>query len=122
MSSKQSEPSDDIAFLHSPTEDGKGARVLRLRKGKFEAAEVRPAPDGQPLNDQELVRLHPREETPRVCDVEVLHEPDTESAEPEKSAGGPVRVSTRAYRENWDRIFADEYAGEKKPKTEYSLN
>jgi hypothetical protein len=104
---EKSDVSQDIAFLHSPTEDGQGARILRLRKGKVEAAEVRPARDGQPLNSQELVRLHPRENTPRVCDVEVLHD-SREDADASPEPNGPARVSSKNYRDNWDRIFAGE--------------
>ena len=105
---EKTDVSEDIAFLHSPTEDGQGARILRLRKGRVEAAEVRPARDGQALNSQELVRLHPRENTPRVCDVEVLHGPQEEADEDNPAQNGPARVSTKNYRENWDRIFAAE--------------
>ena len=110
MDPKPSEPAYDydVALLHGPTEDGRGTKILRLRKGRVEAAEVRPARDGQPVNDRELVRLHPRERLPQLCDVEVLHESSVEPAEeaPEKATAGPARVSNRAYRLNWERIFA----------------
>jgi hypothetical protein len=120
MSEKEIPTSEDVAFIHSATEDGEGARILRLRKGKVEAAEVRPAKEGQPLNRHELVRLHPRQHTPRICDVEVLYAKEQEECE---SGSGPARVSTRAYRKNWDRIFAsDSTAERKKPKREWSVN
>ena len=77
--------------------------------GHLPTEQVRPARDGQPLNSQELVRLHPRENTPRVCDVEVLHAPPEEKETPESpEQNGPARVSSKNYRDNWDRIFAGE--------------
>jgi hypothetical protein len=120
MSEKETSTSEDVALIHSATEDGEGARILRLRKGKVEAAEVRPARDGEPLNEHELVRLHPRENTPRICDVEVLYSDAQEVCEP---SNGPARVSNRAYRKNWDRIFASgSTTGRKKSKRDWSLN
>ena len=106
MREKPTTGSEDIAFLHSATKDGEGARILRLHKGKIEAAEVRPVREGQNLNSQELVRLHPRENAPRICDIEVLHSPQDEA--PASEASGPARVSSKAYRDNWDRIFTSE--------------
>ncbi len=125
MDPKQSEPSYDLAFLHGPTEDGEGTKILRLRKGRVEAAEVRPARDGHPLNDRELVRLHPREQTPQLCDVEVLHESSADPAEeaPAKTTAGPARVSTRAYRLNWERIFATRRGeGDDEGGSDFSIN
>jgi len=120
MSEKETSTSEDVALIHSATEDGEGARILRLRKGRVEAAEVRPAKDGECLNNHELVRLHPREDTPRICDIEVLYSSDQEATEP---GSGPARVSNRAYRENWDRIFAPDSSTEpKKSKRNWTLN
>jgi hypothetical protein len=124
MDPKEPESSYDVAYLHGPTEDGRGTRILRLRQGRVEAAEVRPAQDGQPLNDRELVRLHPREQSPRVCDVEVLHEGslDRSEGDAERTSSGPARFSSRAYRDNWDRIFADTHGEEDRDGGDYSLN
>jgi hypothetical protein len=113
--------SEDIAFLHSATEDGQGTRILRLRKGRVEAAEVRAVKEGQPINTQELVRLHPRENMPRICDVEVLHEAPEVEAEV-SDQGRPARVSTKAYRENWDRIFTSQRKSKKKPSDDWDVN
>jgi hypothetical protein len=100
----------DVALLYAPTEDGKGARVVRARNGAFETGEVRPIRDGQPLNQGELVRLSPRPDAPSVCDVEVLHERPAEVAAsevppPDRSLGRPALVASDDYRVNWDRIF-----------------
>jgi hypothetical protein len=74
---------------------------LRLRQGEIQAGEVRPVQEGVPLNGRELVRLRPRKDTPRLCDVEVLH-----SSEPLiRNHGGPAQVATDRYRHNWERIF-----------------
>jgi hypothetical protein len=101
----------DVALLYAPTDDGKGARVLRAREGSVETGEVRPVRDGQPLHQGELVRLSPRAEAPSLYDVEVLHEGAAEPKEPsaasaEPSRGRPAQVASDDYRENWDRIFA----------------
>ena len=50
-------PSKDVAVLCGPTDDGKGAKILRAREGALEAGEIRPVKDGQPVNQGELVRL-----------------------------------------------------------------
>jgi hypothetical protein len=101
----------DVALLYAPTEDGKGARVLRAREGTVETGEVRPVRDGQPLGQGELVRLSPRAEASCLYDVEVLHdakgEPKSESQGEETPAprGRPAQVASDDYRMNWDRIF-----------------
>ena len=64
---------NDVALLYAPTEDGKGARVVRARGGTLETGEVRPVRDGQHIGQGELVRLSPRADAPCVCDVEILH-------------------------------------------------
>jgi len=91
----------DVVLLAGPTEDGKGANVVRVRPGQLETGEVRPLEDGKPITG-EVVRLSPREQTPAVCDVEVLHSP------PRHASSKPPQVANRAYRENWDAIFGAE--------------
>ena len=107
----------DIAILSGPTEDGQGARVVRIRDGgEVSAGEIRPMREGEPINKSELVRLHPLDANKRVCAVEVLHAPssaasgatgrDKPDAEHEsKRSAGPVRVSNAKYRQNWNVIF-----------------
>ena len=101
----------DVALLYAPTDDGKGARVLRAREGAVETGEVRPVRDGQPLQQGELVRLSPRGEAPCLYDVEVLHDASAEAKAPadpsaETPRGRPAQVASDDYRMNWDRIFA----------------
>ncbi len=98
----------DVVLLHSPTEDGEGARVLRLKEETLSVAEVRPLVEGQPVNDREVVRLRPREGAPRVYDVETLYEPP-------RRAVGPAKVSTRQFREGWEAIFGAERGDEREP-------
>lgn len=108
----------DIAILSGPTEDGQGARVVRIRDGgEVSAGEIRPVREGEPIHQSELVRLHPLDANKRVCAVEVLHAPAgapatdqarqaKPDAEPEsKRSAGPVRVSNAKYRQNWNVIF-----------------
>ena len=114
--------SRDVALLYAPTEDGKGARILRSRDGNIEAGEVRPAKEGQPLQGGELVKLAPRPDAPCVCDVEVLHDGSGRAAEATQPApaptGRPAQVATDDYRVNWDRVFG----GGKRAKRDTSLN
>jgi hypothetical protein len=137
--------SKDIAILNGPTEDGLGARVLRIRQGTVSAGEIRPVKDGEPITHNEVVRLHPIDADQRVCEVEVLHDPalpDTRTArdgKPEtrdhdgsnahrdaevaaKAATSPrrARVSTPTYRKNWSAIF--EQKGKRGSKTDWSVN
>ena len=112
----------DVALLYAPTDDGKGARILRARDGNLEAGEVRPAKDGQPLQGGELVRLEPRADAPCVCDVHVLHQAQKQDAPAPsppalEAAGRPAQVATEDYRLNWDRVF-----GGSKRKRDTSLN
>lgn len=117
----------DLAILQGPTEDGRGARVLRVRDGELSAGEVRPAREGEPIADRELVRLTPLREGAPVCEVEVLHgSRDLEKAEPKRAeraepkAGpahpGPAQVATDSYRKNWSAVFGA------KRKRDYSVN
>lgn len=126
MAESESRASQDVALLYAPTEDGTGARILRARNGTIETGEVRPAKEGQPFNNGELVRLKPRSGSPSVCDVEVLYRtaalpaapPSVQGASESAASGpssapqasgpglsGPAQVATESYRDNWDRIF-----------------
>lgn len=108
-SSPPKPPSEqDVVLLHSATEDGKGVRVIRARDQRIEAGVIRPLEEGKPIVG-EVVSLAPRADTPRVCDVKVIHR----SSEPERELAsaphhGPARVSTRAFRDGWDAIFRSE--------------
>lgn len=100
-SEREPRTKEDVVVVHSMTEDGRGWNVLRRREGRLEAGAMRPVVEGQPLHG-EVVKLVPREGVPEgapVFDVEVLY-----AGEPSKS--GPAQVATRAYRANWDTIFA----------------
>lgn len=106
-----SKPPEDVVLVHSPTDDGKGARVLRLREERIEAGEVRPLEEGKPISG-EVVKLKPRDESGRVCDVEVvLPGAKRESSRP--TSKGPAQIASSDYRDNWGRIFGNKPA----PKT-----
>lgn len=119
----------DIAVLHGPTEDGQGARLLRFRGDTVTAGEIRPAREGQPLGQAELVRLKPLHRELPVCEVEVLHAPPTETgaepaSEPSRSSPGPARVSNRRYRRNWSQVFGGKPEADPKhgDEPDYSVN
>jgi hypothetical protein len=124
MAERDKAGAHDVALLYAPTDDGKGARVVRARAGSLETGEVRPVRDGQPVNQGEVVRLSPRADAPRLFDVEVLHAPERDStASPEATAeparGRPAQVASDDYRMNWDRIFG---APRRRSKRDPSLN
>ncbi len=101
-----SRPSGDVAILGGPTERGDGVQILRLREGHVEVGELRAAPEGKPILG-ESVRLHPRADEPRICDVEVIAPSPIPRAK--DTAGergkGPAKVATPAYRSGWDAVF-----------------
>lgn len=113
--------STDIAILHGPTEDQQGARVLRFKDGEVFAGEVRPAREGQPIENNELVRLRPLQPGLPVCEVEVLHAPRSaekaDKSEDTRSAG-PPRVSNPRYRRNWNAVFK----AKAKTRSDWSVN
>ena len=82
-------PKTDVILPIAATEDGKGLHVLRAREDRVEAGEMRPVKDGQPITG-ELVRLTPREDSPALCDVEVLHRA---SGRPDASPNGNTNVN-----------------------------
>lgn len=91
----------DVVFIHSPVEEGRGFRVIRQREDRLEIGELRPTEEGRPLTG-DLVRLTPREEHARLFDVEVL----LEAPRPARTQRtGPAQVATDAYRSNWEAIF-----------------
>jgi len=95
-------PDRDVALLYAPTDDEKGARFMRVRKGELQMGEARPLTAGQSLCGQELVRMRRREELPMLFDVEVIH-PAEQSM---RDTLGPAQVASDEYRRNWDETFA----------------
>jgi hypothetical protein len=95
-------PSADVALIHSATADGRGLNVVRFRDGVLSAGAVRQLEPGKPIHG-EVVRLKPRPNLPRVCDVEVQYSAEPIAAGDRK---GPAQVATDSYRSNWDAIFS----------------
>jgi hypothetical protein len=94
---------DDVVFVHSPTEKGDGFRVVRKRADTIEVGEIRALQEGRPVHG-EVVKLSPREEHGQLFDVDVLL-PAPAGDRAEASRSGPPQVATDAYRKNWDAIF-----------------
>lgn len=110
--------------MHSPTDDGKGARVLRARRGRVEAGEVRPLEEGKPIHG-DVVKLRAREGVPLVydVDVEVPAQPATAAAPatttepskpPARKGGGPPMVASDEYRNGWTAVFGRSARAKKK--------
>ena len=98
--------SSDMVLLHSPTKDGDGIRAIRSCNGELGLAEIRPVEEGGDIGSSELARLH-ETAMPLVYDVEVLFDGRKISAEKGDSHNGPSRVSSDAYRKNWENIFGN---------------
>lgn len=96
----QSKETTDVLYLHSACESGQGYNVIRQRSNRIEVGELRTAKEGQPFVG-ELVKLTPRAGQERLFDVEVLVDASAGHAQRQ----GPAKVSSAAYRENWDHIF-----------------
>ena len=92
----------DVVLLQGPTADGSGVRVVRVKDESLSVGEVRPIEDGKALLG-EVVQLKPRDGTPRVCDVEVVHTPKALPAAAART--GPAKVTSAAYRSHWDDLF-----------------
>ncbi len=103
----------DVVVLGDTAADGKSVGVVRFRGGGVEVGRVAPLEEGRPIVG-EVVKLTPRAETPRVCDVTVEYSPSETRTAPERIAAtrhGPAQVASAAYRENWDRIWAKKDPG-----------
>ncbi|MBW2528700.1 MAG: hypothetical protein JRI23_31285 [Deltaproteobacteria bacterium] len=92
--------SEDVVFVHSPCESGEGFNVIRQRSNRLEVGELRTPKEGKPLVG-ELVKLTPRRGQERLFDVEVL----VDGVQATAGRSGPAKVSSAAYRANWDGIF-----------------
>ena len=96
-------PSDkpvDVVLMHSRTQDGEGIRVLRTRNGEISAGELRALKHGKTVGSGEVVSLSPRPEHPLLWNVNVQCQvPQT------PCHSGPARVTSEAYRSNYDAIF-----------------
>jgi hypothetical protein len=101
---------EDVVLLGQELPDGKSVGVVRLREGQVELGRVQPLEEGKPVLG-EVVKLTPRANAPRVCDVDVQYSPRPSaprvaSAAPRRELGGPPQVATDEYRKNWDVIWA----------------
>jgi hypothetical protein len=106
MSSEAPPPTkQDVLFVHSPAEEGEGFRVIRKRDDTIEVGEIRNVQEGRPVHG-DLVKLKPRTEHDRLFDVEVLATRE-EMQSPALGHAGPARVTSEAYRTNWEAIFGE---------------
>jgi len=104
---------DDVVVLGSELPGGRGVGVVRLREGNVELGRVQPMEEGKPIVG-EVVKLTPRADSPRVCDVEVQYTPKqaarrapaTSDQASSRERSGPPQVATDDYRRNWDLIWA----------------
>jgi hypothetical protein len=93
---------DDVVLVHGRSEDGRALAILRKQGDTLSAGVLTAAEEGKPLHG-ELVRLRPREESPALFDVDVLHAPPKRPGD--EARRGPAQVSTQAYRDGWNAAF-----------------
>jgi hypothetical protein len=92
----------DVLFVHSPVPKGDGYRVVRLREDRVEVGQMADVKEGEPIRG-EVVKLKPRQESPRLFDVEVVVPREEPAAAQARS--GPAQVASERYRRGWDDIF-----------------
>jgi hypothetical protein len=116
---------NDVVLIHGRTDDQKGLKVLRARPEGVELGEVRPLEQGKPITG-DVVQLAPRPDFPLLCDVKTEltvsqgtpgRSPagargSTEGSPATMARGRPAKVTTDAYRMNWDAIW------KRKPQSE----
>ncbi len=107
---------EDVVLLAGPTADQRGVMVLRKRDDRVELGEVRPVEQGKSLAG-DLVKLVPRANQPRICDVETTFsaeerlamagkaERGTDRMVTRRAHQGPPQVATQRYRDNWSTIY-----------------
>ena len=95
----------DVVWVHSPHPSGKGFNILRQRDQRLELGAIQPLEQGQAIHG-EVVRLHPREDAQNLFDAETLFSPEPDSSPSNApSRKGPAKVTSEAYRQQWDAIF-----------------
>ena len=62
----------DVALITGPTDDNKGARIVRLKDDEVTVGEVRALEEGKPIQG-EVLKLTPRKDNANVCDVAVVY-------------------------------------------------
>lgn len=96
----------DVVLVHGRSEDGEGIRVLRTRNGELFSGELRALKHGVPVGSGEIVTLTQRAEHPLLFDVNTqLQLPEGTATSERPGHAGPARVSSDAYRANYDTIF-----------------
>ena len=89
-------PKRDL-LIHHPTVDG---AVMRVKEdGTIKTGTVHPPKEGEPI-DGELVTLYDTPMSPAVHECETVFDPSEYGI-----TKGPAKVTSAAYRANWDIIF-----------------
>ncbi|MEM9188584.1 MAG: hypothetical protein AAGF12_05385 [Myxococcota bacterium] len=102
MSDKtESQESKDVLLVVGKSEAG--YQVLRQRKDRMEAGEVRPLEEGKPVTG-DVLELKNRPEHPNLFDVDVKYRHPTGQG-PSDSPTRPAQVASKTYRKGWDRVF-----------------
>jgi hypothetical protein len=102
---RETEPAADVVVITGRDPATEHMDVVRFREGRVETGVVAPLVEGRPIRG-EVVSLRPRKELPIVCDVKVELRVEPSGPTAAATHSGPARVTSNAYRDNWDAIWA----------------
>jgi len=100
MSDNQ-KPKEHIVLLEPPSEEGSEA-LLVSDDGTVEHGHLGGVKEGQNLNGMDMIQLAPHRNSPMVWSVK-----DRMSFRSEEGSKGPAKVTSKAFRDNYDLIFGD---------------
>lgn len=90
-------PKRDL-LIHHPSHEG---AVIRVKKtGEVSFGSVIKQEEGEPING-EIIAVHKTPMSPMIDECETLFDP----SEYTETSSGPPKANSRAFRDNWERIF-----------------
>ena len=84
--------------LLEPPQEGE-TRALVLQDSSVEEGYLSPLREGEPINGREMIQLGPCAGSPQVWDI-------LERTSFSEDRSGPAKVTSPAYRDNYDSIFS----------------
>jgi hypothetical protein len=100
MSDNESKPKEHVVLLEPPKEEGSEA-MLVSSDGRVEFGRLGGAKEGQDLRGMDMVQLAPHRNSPVVWNVKDRMSFRSE----EEGSKGPAKVNSKAFRDNYERIF-----------------
>lgn len=95
---------EHVVLLEPPKEGGSEAMLVGS-DGCVEFGLLGQAKEGQDLRGMDVIQLAPHRNSPMVWNVK-----DRMSFRQDEGVKGPAKVSSKAFRDNYERIFGDDDA------------